>query len=74
MTKYIFHTAGTNERWDLVAYMYYKNCYKIKPIIEANPHVPIVAEIKEGTILKIPIDKNIEQNTNNSELPIWKKQ
>lgn len=74
MTKYIFHTAGTNERWDLLAYMYYKNCYKIKPIIEANPHILIEAEIKEGTILKIPINEENEQSTENLQLPVWKRQ
>lgn len=73
MIKYIFHTAGTNERWDLLAYMYYENCYKIKPIIEANPHIPITAEIKEDTILRIPIEEKTTQNTDN-QLPIWKRQ
>ena len=74
MTKYIFHTAGTNERWDLLAYMYYKNCYKIKPIIEANPNIPITTEIKEGTIIKIPIDEETQTNTENTNFPIWKRQ
>ncbi len=70
MTKYIFHTAAADERWDVIAYKYYKNSYKIKPIIEANPHIPISTTIKEGTILKIPI----EIKTNDNELlPIWKR-
>ncbi|MGN0014954.1 MAG: tail protein X, partial [Candidatus Gastranaerophilaceae bacterium] len=59
MTKYIFYTAGSNERWDLLAYMFYKNCYKMKPIIEANPHIPITPEIKEGTVIKIPVSEKI---------------
>ena len=70
MTKYIFHTTGNNERWDTIAYKYYKNSYKIQQIIEANPHVAISTTIKEGTILKIPIEENITGK--NDLLPIWK--
>lgn len=72
MTKYIYHSTGTNERWDLLAYIFYKNCYKIKPIIEANPHIPITLEIKEGTVIKIPIEETSDTNT--SKLPIWKQE
>ncbi|MCD7780407.1 MAG: tail protein X [Candidatus Gastranaerophilales bacterium] len=72
MTKYIFHKAGNNERWDSIAYKYYGNCYNIQPIIEANPHVPISAIITEGTELKIPIEETTSTNT--SLLPVWKQQ
>ncbi len=71
MTNYIFHTAGNNERWDTLAYKYYGNCYKMQPIIEANPHVSISAKIEEGIELKIPIEESTETET--SLLPVWKR-
>lgn len=73
MTKYIFHTTGTNERWDNIAYKYYKNSYNIQSIIDSNPHAAISPVIKEGIILKIPIDVENKQNNKNALLPIWKQ-
>lgn len=68
---FIFHTVGHNERWDMIAYKYYSNCYNIQPIIEANPHVALGAILKEGAVLKIPIEENSKNN--NSFLPVWKR-
>lgn len=70
MTEYIFHKTGADERWDTIAYKYYKNSYNIQPIIEANPHVSINATLKEGLTLKIPIE---EKTNNKSLLPVWRQ-
>lgn len=71
MTEYIFHTASNNERWDTLAYKYYRNSYKIQPIIEANPHIKADTVIPQGTVLKIPIEKH--KKTDKSVLPVWKR-
>lgn len=70
MTTYIFHVAGYLERWDSIAYKYYKNTYEIQKLIDANPHIPITGIIKEGTEIKVPIDEDVKTD---SKLPIWKK-
>ena len=72
MTNYIFHTTGSNERWDNIAYQYYKDSYNIQPIIDANPHISINTRLQEGIILKIPIEEKSE-TTNKKLLPIWKR-
>lgn len=70
MTEYILHTTGADERWDTIAYKYYKNSYNIQPIIEANPHIPINATLQEGLTVKIPIE---EKADNTALLPIWRQ-
>ena len=72
MTKYIFHTVKSLERWDNIAYQYYGNPYKIQPLIDANPHVQISGILKEGTEIKIPIDDEVK--IDNSMLPVWRQQ
>ena len=72
MTDYIFHKANESERFDDIAYKYYKNSYLIKPIIEANPHLSGAEVLKGGDIIKIPIDKTITEQ-DKSKLPIWKQ-
>ena len=72
MTNYIFHKTIQNERWDNIAYKYYKNSYNIKPLLEANPHASGAEILPEGEVIKIPIDKDITEN-DKSKLPIWKQ-
>lgn len=71
--KYLFHIAAFNERWDTIAYKYYGNCYKIAPIIMANPHVPISPVIPEGINIAVPIDEESGSEELLSKLPIWKR-
>ena len=70
MTEYIFHKTGAGERWDMIAYQYYKNSYNIQPIIESNPHIPVNATLQEGLTVKIPIE---EKSDKTSLLPIWRQ-
>lgn len=71
MTEYFFHTVSTGERWDNIAYKYYKNSYDIKPIIEANSYIPVDTELEEGTTIKIPVIKT--GNSDKTLLPKWKR-
>lgn len=69
--KYAFYKTTKKERWDTIAHLYYGNSYKIKPIIEANPHIKVRSYIKEGSVVKIPIEEKTTADT--SGLPIWKR-
>ena len=72
--NYYFHIASAGERWDTVAYKYYKNPHKIAPIIMSNPHIPISPIIEEGTEIKIPKLDELKSNSKVAQLPIWKQQ
>ena len=72
--KYAFYKTGHNERWDNIAYKYYKNSYDIQKLIEANPHIPINTVIPPETEITIPIEEISKLKKSTSVLPIWKQQ
>lgn len=71
--KYKIHVAQVQERWDDLAYKYYGDCFKYKPIIEANPDVAISPFLPAGENIIIPFSENITKTEDEDELPIWKQ-
>ena len=71
MTEYYSYITKDNDRWDLIAYKFYKNASKYEIIIKANPDVPITPILPAGINLKIPVID--ESETIEFVLPPWKK-
>lgn len=71
MTEYYSYITKDNDRWDLIAYIFYNDATKYEPIIEANPNIPITPILKAGLKLKIPVLDETE--TIKFELPPWRK-
>ena len=71
MTEFYSYITQDNDRWDLIAYKFYKNAVMYEPIIKANPDVPIKPILPAGINLKIPVIEASE--TINFVLPPWKK-
>ena len=71
MTEYYSYITKDNDRWDLIAYKFYKNASKYEIIIKANPDVPITPSLESGINLKIPVVD--ESETIEFTLPPWKK-
>ena len=73
---YFTHVTGQGERWDLIAWRYYRDADKQSVIIQANrdlfvdPIRPIPAILPMGLTLKIPV---IEQSLDETMLPPWKR-
>lgn len=59
------------KRWDDIAYEYLGDCNNIKPVIEANPDIPIDLFLPAGSEIKIPINDTI--SSSNENLPPWKQ-
>ena len=55
MNEYYSYITKDKDRWDLIAYKFYKNPTKYEPIIQANPKVPITPILESGIRLKIPV-------------------
>lgn len=71
MSEFYSYVTKENDRWDLIAYKYYKNANLYEPIIKANPHIKIEPVLKSGIKLKIPVlplDYEIS-----FDLPPWRK-
>ena len=71
MAEFYSYITKDNDRWDLIAYKFYKNASKYEIIIKANPDVPITPTLESGINLKIPVIE--ESESINFVLPPWKK-
>lgn len=71
MTEFYSYITKDGDRWDLIAYKYYKNPTMYEEIIKANPNVPIEPILTAGINLKIPVLE--ESTTIKFDLPPWKK-
>lgn len=71
MTEYYSYITKDSDRWDLIAYKFYKNPTMYEQIIKSNPNIPIEPILPVGIKLKIPVLE--ESETIKFELPPWKK-
>jgi phage tail protein X len=71
MARYLTHITQAGERWDLIAWAYYRDVAQIPALIEANPHLPIAEKFPGGLKVLIPIIEPREANLEN--LPPWKR-
>lgn len=67
--QYKEYLSQDGDRWDLIAYKQYGDCFGYLSLIMANPHVAISPVIPVGTKIVVPIleDERIEEG-----LPPWK--
>ena len=79
---YIEHIVSDNERWDMIAWLYYGSFSKVTDsdgneinvlelLIRENEGIPIKAVIATGTVLRIPVIETTELQT--SKMPPWKQ-
>ena len=72
-TEYLEYKTVGGERWDRLADQFYGDALLYEPIIRANPHVNITAELNTDIILKIPILKQDDLTYDNGGLPPWQE-
>jgi len=69
--EYYSYITKDSDRWDLIAYRFYKNPTMYEEIIKANSEVPIEPVLPAGIKLKIPVLE--ESETIKFETPPWKR-
>lgn len=63
------YITSQGERWDDIAYAFYKNAERTAPLVESNPAYADVLVFGAGIALQIPIlDQSLP-----STLPPWKQ-
>ena len=70
MSQAIIHLTTEGERWDNLAWRYYRNPLAYEAIIAANPGVPIYPVLPSGLRLAIPVVDKIE-TPDPLRLPPW---
>ena len=74
MTDFAAYITKPNDRLDLIAGLYYGDCFKIQPIYDANSWLDMNKPVlDEGLTLVIPLPEGEMNDKQNSKLPIWKR-
>jgi len=69
--RFIVHVSKSGERWDLLAWKYYGDPTQYRPVIRANPGVPIEPVFEAGLTIVVPI---VEQSSvGEDDLPPWRR-
>lgn len=69
--QFLTHITSEGERWDLLAWNYYGDPALFRPIVMANPSVPIEPVFQGGMKILIPVIQ--QSNVERSDLPPWKR-
>ena len=70
MTQSLMHTTTDGERWDLIAWRYYRDVSQTAALIAANPHAPRTGILPAGLKIAVPL---IERAATVEALPPWKR-
>lgn len=76
MSGYFEHVTSPGERWDLIAWRYYRDVRRQRELIAANRHLfvdpirSIPAILKGGLTLRVPV---LEAAIDETNLPPWKR-
>lgn len=49
------HVTQAGERWDTIAWQYYRDVRQVPRLIEANPHAPVSPALPSGLVLAVPL-------------------
>lgn len=70
-SRALLHVTVQGDRWDLLAWRYYRDPLAYEQIIDANPDVPIAPVLPGGLQLTIPVLTTVDTLT--EDLPPWKR-
>jgi phage tail protein X len=72
-TQYIEYITHEGQRLDQIAHASYGDVNNWKPILDANPSLPISANLPAGLRLRVPVLSVAAVNDNALNLPPWKQ-
>ncbi|MDD3938077.1 tail protein X [Rhodoferax sp.] len=66
---YLLHTTREGERWDVIAWQYYRDVGQVPALLAANPHAAQAALLPSGLVLRVPL---IARATVVAAVPPWR--
>jgi len=69
---HLTHLTQAGERWDLLAWHYYRDVRQMARLIEANPHAPATPVLPSGLRLMVPLLAPSVAN-NPHGVPPWRR-
>lgn len=68
----LMHVTQTGERWDLLAWRYYRDVGEVARLMAANPQAPATPVLPSGLRLVVPlIDARVANNSDG--VPPWRR-
>ncbi|MCX8016714.1 MAG: tail protein X [Rhodocyclaceae bacterium] len=67
---HLIHVTGEGERWDWIAWRYYRDVRQVPALIAANPHAPLAPILPAGLKLRVPL---IARASQTAALPPWRR-
>lgn len=67
---YLTHVTHEGERWDAIAWHYYRDVRQVPALIAANPHAPLAPALPSGLRLRVPL---IARASTTAALPPWRR-
>lgn len=67
---YLMHTTSDGERWDTIAWRYYRDVRHVPVLLAANPHASATPLLPAGLRLRVPL---IAQASRTDALPPWRR-
>ena len=66
------HITQAGERWDLIAWQYYRDVRQVARLMEANPQAPVAPALPSGLRLTVPIIERTVANKPDG-VPPWRR-
>lgn len=71
MSASLTYVTRDGDRWDLIAWQFYRDVSRMSDLIAINAHVPITEQLDAGHVLRIPVIEAAEAAL--EDLPPWKR-
>ncbi|MEW5885472.1 MAG: tail protein X [Pseudomonadota bacterium] len=72
--QHLEHITRAGERWDSIAWHYYRDVRQIARLLDANPHLAASALLPSGQVLRVPlIEAAPAAAPNPAALPPWRR-
>lgn len=66
---FLLHTTREGERWDLIAWQYYRDVGQVPALLAANPQAAQAAMLPSGLVLRVPLIARADVAT---AVPPWR--
>ena len=71
--EYTLYTSRAGDRWDSLAYRFYRDPYGYEPIVMANPAYRALPILPAGLSLRVPVQEAVPLAIRPEQLPPWRR-
>ena len=73
MTTFQEYVTREGDRWDVIAWLYYRNPFDYERIIRANPEYIGLLTLRSGLTLRVPVVEDETPTIAPANLPPWRR-